>query len=70
MADKDYDSGEEEEQTIADDVVVTKYNMAAKVANGKFYRINGFFHFVVYLRKNFVLIKPYFLVYRVFKNTL
>ena len=35
MADKDYDSGEEEEKTIADDVVVTKYNMAAKVANGK-----------------------------------
>lgn len=33
MADKDYDSGEEEEKTIADDVVVTKYNMAAKVAN-------------------------------------
>ena len=35
MADKDFDSSDEEEQTIADDIVVTKYNMAAKIANGK-----------------------------------
>lgn len=33
MADKDYDSADEEEKTIADDVVVTKYNMAGKMAN-------------------------------------
>jgi len=33
MADKDYDSSDDEEKTIADDVVVTKYNMAAKIAN-------------------------------------
>ena len=46
MADKDYDSGEEEEQTIADDVVVTKYNMAAKIANGKSnFRFNTFSYF-------------------------
>jgi len=32
MADKDYDS-EEEERTIADDVVVTKYKMAGDMAN-------------------------------------
>merc|ERR1711931_228573 len=33
MADKDRDSGDEEELTIADDVVVTKYKMAADMAN-------------------------------------
>jgi len=33
MADKDYDSSDDEEKTIADDIVVTKYNMAAKIAN-------------------------------------
>ena len=33
MADRD--SGDEEELTIADDVVVTKYKMAADMANGK-----------------------------------
>lgn len=35
MADKDYNSADEEEKTIADDVVVTKYNTAAKIANGR-----------------------------------
>merc|ERR1712096_13952 len=33
MADKDRDSGDEEELTIADDVVVTKYKMAGDMAN-------------------------------------
>ena len=36
MADKDKDSGDEEELTIADDVVVTKYKMAADITNGNF----------------------------------
>lgn len=35
MADKDHESSDEEEKTIADDVVVTKYNMAGTMANGK-----------------------------------
>lgn len=39
MADKDYDSADEEEKTIADDVVVTKYNMAGKMANAVLKRI-------------------------------
>lgn len=34
MADKDKDSGDEEELTIADDIVVTKYKMAGDMANG------------------------------------
>lgn len=34
MADKDRDSGDEEELTIADDIVVTKYKMAGDMANG------------------------------------
>jgi len=33
MADKDRDSGDEDEQTIADDIVVTKYKMAGDMAN-------------------------------------
>merc|ERR1712224_195058 len=33
MADRDRDSGDEEELTIADDVVVTKYKMAGDMAN-------------------------------------
>lgn len=33
MADKDRDSGDEEELTISDDVVVTKYKMAGDMAN-------------------------------------
>ena len=42
MADKDYDSSDDEEKTIADDIVVTKYNMAAKIANGNsFYTAMG-----------------------------
>lgn len=35
MADKGNDSGEEEEATIAEDVVVTKYKMAGDMANRK-----------------------------------
>lgn len=35
MADKGNDSGEEEEPTIAEDVVVTKYKMAGDMANRK-----------------------------------
>jgi len=40
MADKDYQS-DEEEKTIADDVVVTKYNMAGKMANAVLNRVIG-----------------------------
>lgn len=36
MADKGVDSGEEEEPTIAEDVVVTKYKMAGDMANRKY----------------------------------
>lgn len=35
MADKGSDSGEEEDPTIAEDVVVTKYKMAGDMANRK-----------------------------------
>lgn len=35
MADKGSDSGEEEDPTIAEDVVVTKYKMAGGMANRK-----------------------------------
>ena len=35
MADKGSDSGDEEEPTIAEDVVVTKYKMAGDMANRK-----------------------------------
>lgn len=36
MADKGSDSGEEEDPTIAEDVVVTKYKMAGDMANRKY----------------------------------
>jgi len=39
MADKDRDSGDEEEKTIADDVVVTKYKMAGDMANATMKKI-------------------------------
>jgi len=39
MADRDRDSSDEEEKTIADDVVVTKYNMAGTMANGVLKRL-------------------------------
>lgn len=35
MADKAVDSSEEEEPTISEDVVVTKYKMAGDMANRK-----------------------------------
>ena len=34
MADKDKDSGDEEELTIAEDAVVNKYKMAGEMAKG------------------------------------
>lgn len=45
MADKGSDSGEEEDPTIAEDVVVTKYKMAGDMANRKFKKLSGFFVF-------------------------
>jgi len=36
MADKGNDSAEEEDPTIAEDVVVTKYKMAGDMANRKY----------------------------------
>lgn len=39
MADKGSDSGEEEDPTIAEDVVVTKYKMAGDMANRKWCQV-------------------------------
>lgn len=36
MADKDVDNVEDEQATIATDLVVTKYKMAAEIVNGTF----------------------------------
>ena len=44
MADKGSDSGEEEDPTIAEDVVVTKYKMAGDMANRKL-KCCRLFHF-------------------------
>lgn len=44
MADKAVDSSEEEEPTISEDVVVTKYKMAGDMANRKFLRISEVGH--------------------------
>lgn len=48
MADKGNDSAEEEDPTIAEDVVVTKYKMAGDMANRKWkYKVfvGWLFHF-------------------------
>lgn len=43
MADKALDSSEEEEPTISEDVVVTKYKMAGDMANRKYNKYASFF---------------------------
>lgn len=42
MADKALDSSEEEEPTISEDVVVTKYKMAGDMANRKCKKYGSF----------------------------
>lgn len=53
MADKGVESGEEEEPTIAEDVVVTKYKMAGDMANSKYKKY--FFPRHIFVRKTYEL---------------
>ena len=56
MPNKDYDSGDEEEKTVADEAVFTKYNDAGRIANGiKFWNQKYFVFTCHYLSFSFII---------------